>query len=168
METLSILILTGSRAWMVSARSRAWARWALARAYVELSPDVVAHGAALGWDTEGDQLAAWLSIARAVFPLREARPYLVHPARGTRPLANEDRYPYQGPLPRNAAMMRWGADRAAEGHRVIVLSARAPWSNTGGTRHAIQQAALVGLPITDLVIPPEAWPDDRECGGVRP
>lgn len=162
----TILILTGSRAWAVDARSRTWARRALARAFVELSPDVVAHGGARGWDTEGDQLAAWLSIARAVFPLGEARPYLIR-AGGGRPLAHADRYPYQGPLPRNAAMMHWGADRAAEGHKVQVLAARAPWSGTGGTRHAIGQARLFGLPVTDLEFPPEAWPDDQEPEGPR-
>lgn len=157
----SVLILTGSRVWVVDARSRAWARRALARAYVEFSPDVVAHGGAPGWDTEGDQLAAWLSIPRAVFPITKGVvPYLIR-AGGGRPIAHAERYRYEGPLPRNAAMMRWGADLASEGHKVRVLSARAPWSGTGGTRHAIGQAQLVGLPVTDLEVPPEAFPDDR-------
>lgn len=160
LDPKSIVVLTGSRAWAVDAKCRAWARGALVQTFALHTPDLVAHGAAPGWDHEGDTLARWLSIPRALFALNRPGPFLHLPTGSSRPLVDADRYRYSGPLPRNATMARWAADRAAEGHRVVVVGCIAPWSVTGGTRHAIEHARALDLNVVEIEAPADAFPDD--------
>lgn len=158
----SIIVLTGSRAWDTDAKSRSWARGALVQTFALHGPDLVAHGAAPGWDHEGDSLAQWVGVPRAVFALSRQIPFLHLPGGTARPLADADRYRYDGPLPRNAALMRWAADRAADGHRVVVVGCIAPWSVTRGTRHAIEQAKALDLNVVEIEAPESSFPDDRD------
>lgn len=173
-----ILIVTGSRVWDCDAIPRAWARAALVQAFARVRPDLVAHGGAPGWGTYADELALWLGVPRAVFsitgPVRVLQqghavalpvaqdgarlPHLLVPGGGGRMLKDAARYRYSGPLPRNEAMMRWAADRAAEGHVVDVVSARAPWSPSGGTAMATRCARDFDLRVTEIEVQRSARP----------
>jgi len=160
-----IIIVTGSRAFEVCRRSRFWGRRAMARELSSRSPDIVAHGAAKGWDTYCDEFAEWAGIARAAFPLAgrgapERCPELWLPNGARRPLKNADRYAYSAPLPRNEAMMRWGADHCEAGHSVTVVACVAPWSSSGGTQHAIDRARAFELKVDLIVVPSDVWPEE--------
>jgi hypothetical protein len=173
-----LLVVTGSRVFDCDAIPRSWARHQLVQAFARVRPDLVAHGGAAGWDRYTDELALWLGVPRAVFdlsgPVRVLRdghavalpvaqdgarlPHMLLPGGGGRLLKDAARYRYSGPLPRNEALMRWAADRAAEGHDVEVVGAIAPWSSSGGTRRALDHAAAFDLRITVVDVPTSAWP----------
>lgn len=130
-----ILVVCGARVLDAGAESRRWAKAVIARRMVGWDATLVAHGGARGPDTWADELAAWLGLPRVVF-LPGKTPLIVT-ARGRRAIRGADRYLSTDPLSRNTAMMRWAADRAAEGHAVEVLALHAPWSTTHGTTHAV-------------------------------
>lgn len=135
---------------------------AMASALSLRSPDLVAHGAAKGWDTYSDEFAQWAGITRAAFPLGagERGPELWLPSGARRPVKNVDRYRYSAPYTRNEVLMRWAADQREAGHSVTVVACIAPWSGTGGTRHAIDRARSFELSVDLIVVPSDAWPEE--------
>ncbi len=163
-----ILVVTGSRAFEADDRSRAWARRAMLGAFHLVGPSIVVHGGAPGWDLYAEHLATWLGLPRVAFELGQrgldAVPWVLPPGGARRKVKNAERYRYNGPLPRNEAMMRWAADQLATGHHVDVVAARAPWSSTGGTLHAVKHARAFELPTQELEVPSEAWPAGSDEG----
>lgn len=148
-----ILVVTGARVLDDTTAARAWARRAIVHAMGTVVADVglvtlVVHGGARGPDAWSDELAVWLDIPRVVFSLSRFEPR-VRSERGDRPAVEAERYRYDNsdPLARNAAMVRWAADRAMEGHAVRVLALTASWSETGGTRHTMARARHHGLVV---------------------
>jgi hypothetical protein len=165
-KPLRILVVTGSRALDVDTPSRAWGRRTVAMALtVKMEVGLVVHGDAVGPDRWAEDLASYLLLPRVVFPLvAPGRPVSRSGSRA-RATRDADRYTYDAsaPLTRNAAMMRWAADRAAEGHQVEVLALTAPWSTTRGTRHTVERARELELPVMHFDAPDDVWP--REDGG---
>lgn len=169
-KPLRILVVTGARVLDVDDRPRRWARMRVAEAITDTlfttggPADLVVHGDAAGPDRWAEDLATYLLLPRVVFSLvLPGRPVSRSGSRW-RATRDADRYTYDGPLPRNAVMMRWAADRRAEGHVVEVLALTAPWSNTGGTRHAMARAEELELPVIHYDAPDDAWPRDRGAG----
>ena len=163
--TRRILVICGSRALDASPRPRRWAKREIAAALARFAPDVVVHGFARGPDAWSDELAVWLDIPRVVFSLSRFEPR-VRSERGDRPAAEAERYRYDSsdPLSRNAAMIRWAVDRAAEGHAVRVLALTAGWSGTGGTRHTMALARDAGLHVEHHEAPDWTWPERATSG----
>jgi len=163
-----ILVVTGSRAFDAGDRAKAWARAAMLGAFSTSSPHVVVHGAADGWDSYAEHLALWLGLPRIIFALgprgTTSEPRLHLPGGAVRAVKKGERYRYEGPLPRNEAMMRWAADQRADGHIVSVVSARAPWSATGGTLDAVKHARAFELPTWELEVPSDVWPEGSDDG----
>ena len=68
-------------------------------------------------------------------------------------------------LPRNAALMAWGAAQRDTGHAVQVCALYAPWTATRGTAHAAGLAREHGLVVTELTASPDLMPDTNDCTG---
>ena len=179
---IRILVVTGSRAIDVDRRPRRWAKRERAAAFglppdrdrpcsaaAGFAPDVVAHGFARGPDAWADELAAYLEVPRVHFALSADRPWYFD-AKGVGRLARgAELYTYDGtpktkPLARNEAMMSWAAAKRDEGHVVLVLALRAPWTNTQGTRHAMDRASRYQLAVTAPELPSDAWPEEDPRG----
>lgn len=154
-----IIIVCGARVLADSADARSWAKGIIATRIVSGGASVVAHGGAIGPDSWADELASWLDLPRVVFALRGRRAVLVVGGR-VRDVRHAERYAYDSrdPLGRNGVLMRWSADRAAEGHEVSVLALHAPWSSTQGTAHAARMAREIGLQVMEFTAPPEMRP----------
>lgn len=159
MKPLRILVVTGSRALDVDDRPRRWARRLVAHWMTEVA--LVVHGGARGPDLYADSLAAYLFLPRVVFPLVAPGRPLTRAGNRARATRDADRYAYdvRDPLTRTAAMVRWAADRAAEGHDVTVLGLRAPWAITRGTAHTLTLAREAELHVVEHEPPEEAWPE---------
>jgi hypothetical protein len=162
-KPLRILVVTGARVLDVDDRPRRWARMRIAQAVTTGPVDLVVHGDAVGPDRWAEDLASFLLLPRVVFPLvAPGRPVSRSGSRA-RATRDADRYTYDArdPLARNATMVRWAADRAAEGHQVEVLALTAPWSNTRGTRHTVERARELELSVMHFDAPDDAWPREQ-------
>jgi hypothetical protein len=112
-----ILVVAGSRVLGDRGAAEAWSKRAIASACARLAVQCVAHGNAPGPDTWADEHAAWLGLPRVAFTLMySGRPVVIRGTRA-RPAQRDEHYAYdpRDPLARNAALMRWAADRAAYG-----------------------------------------------------
>lgn len=169
-----ILVVTGARALDVHGPSRAWARRLVAH-WMTIASEagevgLVVHGDARGPDSWADYLALWLNLPRIVFSLVRPGAPVLWDGQRTRPARDAERYRYdwRDPLSRNAAMIRWAADRRAESHDVSVLALTAPWSPTGGTRATMARALEYELPVIHHDAPDWTWPecDERDMSGT--
>lgn len=160
-----ILVVAGSRVLSDRSAAETWAKRAIASACARLEVECVAHGNASGPDTWADDHAAWLGVPRVVFALLSSGRPVVMLGPRARPIQRAEHYAYdhRDPLARNAALMRWAADRAAKGHVVEVLGLVAPWATTRGTDHALRCARDLELPVTRIEAPIDsgADPDER-------
>lgn len=159
-----LLVVTGSRALNDTLVARAWALRELAARIFADDAAIVVHGQCKGSpDDWADELAKLARITRIAWPI-DGGPLVFVPVQSfgwhVRDLRDSASYPYQGPKPRNAAMIRWAADQRDASHVVRVLALRAPWATTHGTEHTATVARRAGLDVVELVCPPECGPTD--------
>lgn len=161
-----ILVVAGSRALARTPAARLWALAEIIAAMRTHSADTVCHGACIGSPDEwSSDLARMARIGTVAWPLSPNRARVWAPGVAPRNLLDGDRYPYDGPHPRNAAMARWAGDRLRVGDDVRALTLRCPWPmadgrTTQGTAHARGELvrALGAERVTDLVCPRELGP----------
>ena len=170
-KPLRILVVTGARVLDVDERPRAWARRLVAH-WMTFGADgrdvgLVVHGDAPGPDRYAEDLAGYLLLPRVVFRLVEPGVPVLRSGGKAREVKDAGRYRYDArdPLARNRAMVQWAADRAAEGHLLLVLALTAPWSNTNGARYTMARARELELPVMHFDAPDDAWPREEGAAG---
>lgn len=165
-DSQRILVVAGARALSRTSAARLWALAEIATAMHAHRVTAVCHGACLASPDEwtGD-LARLARVTIIGWPLTVNKARIWTPGTVPRDLRDGDRYTYEGPHPRNAAMARWAGDRLRAGDDVRGLTLRCDWPMTDGratqgTAHARSELvrALGAERVVDLVCPREFGP----------
>ena len=163
---MNILVVSGSRALRRTPAARVWSLAQITASMNHDRAEAVAHGGCPDSpDDWCERLALLAGLTRVCWPI-EGFPFVAPASGRMRPVADADRYPYEGPLRRNAAMARWAGDLLRAGHDVRALALRCDWPlregerATQGTANCRERLieALGAERVMDLACPKEHGP----------